>query len=163
MASKGDTSNRKRSGSRSSGGSRSSSGRSSGSRSSGSRSSGSRSSSSRSGSSGSRSSGSRSSSSRSGSSGSRSSNGNGRLSSAKLIRLAREQAHELTGRPVEGVLGMRRDEDGGFEVLVEIVELRRVPATTDVLGSYLLTLDDSGELVEYRRTRRYHRNQVEEE
>ena len=90
-------------------------------------------------------------------------NRNGKLSSAKLIRLAREQAHELTGRTVEGVLGMRRDDDGGFEVLVEVVELRRVPATTDVLGSYLLTLDESGELVEYRRTRRYHRNQVEED
>ena len=90
-------------------------------------------------------------------------NGNGKLSSAKLIRLAREQAHELTGRTVEGVLGMRRDDDGGFEVLVEIVELRRIPDTTDVLGAYLLTLDESGDVTEYRRTRRYHRNQVEED
>ena len=99
----------------------------------------------------------------SGANGNAKANGNGKLSAAKLIRLAREQAHELTGRTVEGVLGMRRDDDGGFEVLVEVVELRRVPATTDVLGSYLLTLDESGELVEYRRTRRYHRNQVEED
>ena len=89
---------------------------------------------------------------------------NGKLGTAKLIRPAREQAHDLPGRPVESVLGMRRDDDGdGYEVLVEVVELRRVPETTDVLGSYLLSLDSSGEVVGYRRVRRYHRNQVEED
>jgi|SRR3954454_21362824 hypothetical protein len=88
---------------------------------------------------------------------------NGRLSPAKVIRQAREQIGDLTGRPVESVLGFRHDDDGGgWEVLVEVVELRRVPNSTDVLGSYLLTLDEEGDIQEYRRTRRYHRNQVEE-
>jgi hypothetical protein len=103
-----------------------------------------------------------------GSSGARktSSNGassNGRVGAMQVIRHAKAQVKELTGRPVEGVLGVRRGDDGGWEALVEVVELRRVPDSTDVLASYLLLLDDRGEVQEYRRTRRYYRNQVEEE
>ena len=41
-------------------------------------------------------------------------------------------------------------------------ELRRVPDSTDVLGSYAVALDSSGELEGYQRTRRYYRSQVEE-
>jgi len=88
---------------------------------------------------------------------------NGRVGALQVIRAAREQVSELTGRPVEGVLGVRRADDGGWEALVEVVELRRVPDSTDVLASYLLVLDDACELQEYRRTRRYFRNQVEED
>jgi hypothetical protein len=101
------------------------------------------------------------------SNGSRSNNnnsgGNGRAGALQVIRAAKEQMGELTGKPVEGVLGVRRADDGGWEALVEVVELRRVPDSTDVLASYLLTLDDDCELQEYRRTRRYFRNQVEED
>ena len=93
-----------------------------------------------------------------------SSNGrNGHVSALQVIRNAKEQVKELTGKPVEGVLGVRRADDGGWEALVEVVELRRVPSTTDVLASYQLLLGDDGEVQEYRRTRRYYRNQVEEE
>jgi hypothetical protein len=93
-----------------------------------------------------------------------SSNGsNGRVGAIEVIRQAKEQIHELTGRQVEGVLGVRRSDEGGWEAMVEVLELRRVPATTDVLASYMLVLDDHGDVQEYRRTRRYYRNQVEEE
>ena len=68
---------------------------------------------------------------------------------------------DLNGRPVEGVLGLERQDDG-WVVMLEVLELRRVPNSTDVLGSYEVTLDESGELEQYRRTRRYHRSQVEE-
>ena len=88
---------------------------------------------------------------------------NGRAGAIQVIRAAKEQMSELTGKPVEGVLGVRRADEGGWEALVEVVELRRVPETTDVLASYLLTLDDHCELQEYRRMRRYFRNQVEED
>jgi hypothetical protein len=86
---------------------------------------------------------------------------NGRVSTVDLVKRAREQLHELTGRPVEGVLGLERDDDG-WVVTVEILELRRVPDSTDVLGCYVVSLDERGELREYTRTRRYHRSQVEE-
>ena len=57
------------------------------------------------------------------------------------------------------MLALRKDEDG-WKVTVEIVELRRVPSSTDLLGCYVVTLDDDGELVGYERTRRYQRGQA---
>jgi hypothetical protein len=79
-----------------------------------------------------------------------------------VARQAVEQVGALTGRDVEGVLGLRREEDGWI-VTIELVELRRIPDSTDVLASYEVQLDGRGELQEYRRTRRYYRSQVEEE
>jgi hypothetical protein len=79
-----------------------------------------------------------------------------------VVRHAIEQVGALTGRDIEGVLGLRR-EDGGWVVTVELVEMRRIPDSTDVLASYEVALDGDGELQEYRRTRRYYRSQVEEE
>lgn len=86
------------------------------------------------------------------------------MSTLEVIRNARQQIQELTGKDVEGVLGIRRSDNGGaWEALVEVVELRRVPETTDVLAAYALVLGEDGDVQEYRRTRRYYRNQVEEE
>jgi hypothetical protein len=96
----------------------------------------------------------------------RASNGgsrNGKVSAARVARHAREQMRELTGQPVEGVLAVQRADGGGWEVTVQVLELQRIPNSTDVLGAYVLALDDQGEVQEYRRTRRYYRNQVEEE
>jgi hypothetical protein len=79
-----------------------------------------------------------------------------------VVRQAVEQVGALTSRDVEGVLGVRRNDDG-WVVTVEVVEMRRIPDSTDVLGSYEVHVDQKGELQEYRRTRRYYRSQVEEE
>jgi hypothetical protein len=65
----------------------------------------------------------------------------------------------LTGRSAESVLGIRKDDDG-WMVTVEVVELSRVPNSTDLLGCYVVTLDDNGELVAYERVRRYQRGQA---
>ena len=88
---------------------------------------------------------------------------NGRVRSAEVVRQAIEQVGMLTGRRVEGVLGLEKRDDNGWLVTVEIVELRRVPDSTDVLASYAVELDKSGELEGYKRIRRYYRSQVEEE
>ncbi len=87
---------------------------------------------------------------------------NGRVRAPEIVRRAIEQVHELTGRPIEGVLGLEKGDDG-WVVTIEIVELRRVPDSTDVLGSYAVAVNARGELQEYRRTRRYYRSQVEED
>ena len=86
---------------------------------------------------------------------------NGRVRPVDIARRAKDQVEEVIGRPVEAVLGLQREEDGWI-VTVEIVELRRVPQTTDVLGSYAVLLDENGELREYQRTGRYNRSQVGE-
>jgi hypothetical protein len=91
----------------------------------------------------------------------RSNGSNGKVAATKIVRRAVEQVRELTGRPVEGVLGLEKVDDG-WVVTLEVVELRRVPDSTDVLGSYAVGVDTRGELQEYRRTRRYYRSQVEE-
>ena len=44
---------------------------------------------------------------------------------------------------------------------LEVVELSRIPTSTDVLASYELTLDGDGKLVRYQRGRRYYRSQAD--
>jgi hypothetical protein len=80
---------------------------------------------------------------------------------ADLVRAAARTLAELTGRQPENVLGLRRD-DEGWKVTLEVVELHRIPQATDVLGCYVVTVDDDGELVSYERRRRYIRSQTEE-
>jgi hypothetical protein len=92
---------------------------------------------------------------------------NGGKRPAEIARSAREQLAELIGRPPEGVLGVERndddDGDGGWRVTLEVLELRRVPDSTDLLGRYLAVMDDDGELLEYQRVARYQRGQPDGE
>lgn len=78
---------------------------------------------------------------------------------ADLVRAAASTLAELTGRPPENVLGLHRDDDG-WKVTLEVVELHRVPRATDVIGCYVVTVDDDGELVSYERRQRYVRSQT---
>lgn len=86
---------------------------------------------------------------------------NGKLKPTELVRTAARTLTELTGRRPENVLGLHHD-DEGWRVMLEVVELHRVPHATDVLGCYVVTMDDDGELVSYERSRRYMRSQTEE-
>jgi hypothetical protein len=81
----------------------------------------------------------------------------------ELILSAKEQVAELTGLEPETVSGLDRDGDGeSWVVTVEALELSRVPNTMDVIGSYQVRLSDDGELLGFRRVRRYHRSEVED-
>jgi hypothetical protein len=81
------------------------------------------------------------------------------MSGARAARLARTYLADLTGKLPETVSALTRQE-GGWLVRIEMVETSRIPNTSDVLGSYEVDLDENGELLEYRRTRRYFRNQA---
>lgn len=85
------------------------------------------------------------------------------LSAADAVRRVREELPELLGRPVESVLGVQPDDDGGWEVTVSVVELARIPNTTDILGAYRVNLDSDGELIGYGRQRRYPRSQADKD
>jgi hypothetical protein len=101
--------------------------------------------------------------SRSRSSGStRSNSSNNKRSAREVVRDAVEQVQELIGRPVEAVTGMEKD-GSEWNVTVEVVELSRIPNTTDVLGSYQVTLDKDGEVTSAKRTRRYYRSEAGED
>jgi hypothetical protein len=87
----------------------------------------------------------------------------GRLSGAKLAQHARRELSEITGLPAESVTSLARSDDGTWKVTVELLELSRVPETDDVLGAYEAELDEKGELLGYRRLRRYARSKSGEE
>jgi hypothetical protein len=84
-----------------------------------------------------------------------------RTSPARLAANAAQQLLELTGRDTEGVIGLEKDGDG-WRVQVEVVEVRRIPNTTDVLALYEIDADDKGNLEGYRRIRRYVRGSPDE-
>jgi hypothetical protein len=86
-----------------------------------------------------------------------------RVGGAKLAQHARNQLAEITGLKPEGVTSLEQQDDGTWVITVELLELSRVPETDDVLGSYETEFDQSGELLGYRRVRRYARSQAGEE
>jgi len=90
---------------------------------------------------------------------------NGAKRPLEIAREAREQLGELIGRSPEGVLGVERDDgdDGGWRVTLEVLELERVPNSTDLLGCYVARMDDNGDLLENQRLRRYQRGQPDED
>ena len=81
-------------------------------------------------------------------------------SGVQLARRAMDTLAELVGCPAEGVTVIRRNEDG-WVVEVEVLEVERVPETSDVLATYEVEIDNDGEIVEFHRLRRYLRTQTE--
>ena len=78
------------------------------------------------------------------------------MSATEAGRTGLEQITELTGKVPESVTGVARSKDG-WRVTVEVVEDRRIPSSTDILATYETEIDGDGELLSYRRVRRYSR------
>ncbi|MFE9925030.1 gas vesicle protein [Streptomyces sp. NPDC005774] len=76
-------------------------------------------------------------------------------------RTALQSLAELIDHPAEGVSAVRRSDDG-WCVVVDVLEVPRIPDTTSLLASYEVQLDRSGDLLEYRRVRRYRRGAADE-
>ncbi len=87
--------------------------------------------------------------------------GDAKVKPKDIATRAVEQMRELLGRPIEGVTGLEKDGDD-WKVTLEVLELERIPNTTDVLGSYEVTLDADGELAGAQRTRRFTRGEAGE-
>jgi hypothetical protein len=85
-----------------------------------------------------------------------------KTSPMRIAAAALEQLAALTGRPSEGVVGIERDGEE-WVVEIEVLELRRIPNTTDVLARYRVTADDSGDVTGYHRLQRYVRGAAGEE
>ena len=87
---------------------------------------------------------------------------NGTLSAAELGKAAMSTVRELTGYKPEAVTAL--EWDGEFwQITVDVLELARIPNTTDVIGEYIVRLDEGGTLRGYRRERRFQRSQAEGE
>jgi hypothetical protein len=79
------------------------------------------------------------------------------LNAADAGRYGLRQIAELTEKDPEGVAGVEPSGDDGWLVTVDVVEDHRVPSSTDILASYEAELGPDGELIAYRRLRRYAR------
>ena len=67
---------------------------------------------------------------------------------------ALEVIGSMVGKEALGVTSLEPTEDGWL-VGVEVLEYARLPRTSDVLGLYEVELDLQGEVISYRRARRY--------
>ncbi|MFF4210926.1 gas vesicle protein [Streptomyces sp. NPDC001796] len=85
-----------------------------------------------------------------------------RTSAPEAMRSAAAQLTELLGRAPQSVSALRPT-DQGWEALIEVLELERVPDTSSVMASYRVVLDPAGNLMGYERVRRYTRAQVDKE
>jgi hypothetical protein len=83
-------------------------------------------------------------------------------SPAALAKRVSAELGELLGRTPEGVVSLERTENG-WRFGIEVVEMRRVPETADVIGEYEVDADRRGRLVSYHRARRYARGQVRDD
>jgi hypothetical protein len=84
-----------------------------------------------------------------------------RLSSAQVAQRACRELADITGLQSEGVTALERQDDGQWRLTVELLEFTRIPNSDDILGTYQASADASGQLLGYRRVRRYARSRQE--
>lgn len=77
----------------------------------------------------------------------------------EIVKAAVEHVASLTSKEVLGVVSVEASDDGWL-VGVEVLEAQHVPSSSDLLAIYQAEIDTEGDLMSYRRLRRYKRNQV---
>lgn len=85
-----------------------------------------------------------------------------RRTAAWVIAAVRSQFADLSGHSVEQVTGVAKGEDSTWTVGVEVLEIRMVPDTADILAQYDVKVDQDGDIIEYRRLRRYLRGRADD-
>ena len=69
-----------------------------------------------------------------------------------LAERAKEQLAEVTGfSPVAAVGGFKDEE--GWHIQVDVLEMARLPESTDIIGTYMVTLDPEGNMVKFKKKR----------
>lgn len=83
------------------------------------------------------------------------------LGAGDIAERAKAELSRITGLAADHVSAVASETDG-WHVTVDMIELKRIPAATDVLAAYEAVLGPTGALVSYRRARRYFRDQMME-
>ncbi len=78
------------------------------------------------------------------------------LTATEAAQAGLARVSELTGKDTVAVTEVSPT-DEGWLIGVEVVEQNRIPSSSDMLAIYEIETDLSGELLSYRRTRRYAR------
>jgi Gas vesicle synthesis protein GvpO len=84
------------------------------------------------------------------------------MTAGEAAKAALREIAALTAKQPEGVTEVERTEDG-WTVGIELVEDQRIPSSSDILATYETTIDADGELLSYRRVRRYARGRGDTE
>ncbi|WP_375154201.1 gas vesicle protein GvpO [Rhodococcus opacus] len=78
------------------------------------------------------------------------------VSAAAAAAAALRDIEVLIGKESESATSVLPTEEG-WTVEVEVIDHRHIPPTADMLAFYEVVLDLDGEMLSYRRTRRYRR------
>ena len=84
------------------------------------------------------------------------------LTAQEVVDLARKYIADMTELEPVMMTSLAPTDDGGWLIELEAVEARRIPSSSDILALYEMLLDAGGELVSYRRIRRYPRGRTTE-
>jgi len=84
------------------------------------------------------------------------------MTAGEAAKAALREIAALTAKQPEGVTEVERTEDG-WTVGIELVEDQRIPSSSDILATYETMIDADGELLSYRRVRRYARGRGDTE
>lgn len=79
----------------------------------------------------------------------------------EIVERARIVLDDLGGMQAERVTGVEADGDE-WRVAVEVVEMRRIPDTADILAKYEVRLSSGGQFVSYKQVGRRLRGQLED-
>lgn len=80
----------------------------------------------------------------------------------EIVERIRGELGEVLGLEVERVTGLGR-EDGGWRARADVVEVSRIPPSTDVLATYEVTTEADGSVLSFERVRRFRRSEGEDE
>ena len=79
----------------------------------------------------------------------------------QIAQHVKEQLVELTHFKPDTISSISKDEQG-WHIFVEMIEMKRIPEGSDMLATYETLADEEGNLINFRRTRRYLRQQIME-
>jgi hypothetical protein len=82
------------------------------------------------------------------------------MTAREAAEIAREYITDMSGHEPVAMTSVESTDDENWVVEFEIVEDRRIPSSSDILALYEVEVDPDGELVAFRRIRRYARGQT---
>jgi hypothetical protein len=84
------------------------------------------------------------------------------MTAAQVVMHALKEVAHVSGLDADHVSSVACEPDG-WHVTVDLIELRRIPASTDVIAAYDAVFSPDGSLLSYHRRRRYFRDQMTED